>query len=442
MPLPARPLVWRSQLYDNLLLSRLFTDFELFIMRVSLAAALLVFASTGVAADWPRFRGPNGTGTVDDPGVLSEWGLNDVLFEVAIPGRGNSSPVISKGKLFLQSAGEDGRGRMLLCYDAHDLKHLWTAKVPGGTGRTHAKNSLASSTPAADGQRICALFWDGDSISLHAFDYDGKELWNVPLGSFSSQHGVGQSPVIFEGKVYLNNDQDGSAQFMAFDAATGKKLWSAQRPAFRSCYSSPFLMPNAGGGMDIVVTSTAGFAGHDPDTGKLRWQWDWTFENKPLRTVGSAIAGMGSIFAIAGDGDGSRHMVAVRMPGEKSAEPQLAWEKKQGTAYVPCPLVRGEYVYWASDTGFAVCCEAKTGQIIYNERIASGITSSPILVNGKILCVDERGNAFVYPAEPKFEQPRKVSLGEAVFATPAVADGRLYIRGQRNLFVVGRREVR
>jgi len=349
-------------------------------MRISIAAvSLLVVTSFGIAADWPRFRGPNGTGTIDDAGVPAEWGLNDVLFKVTIPGRGNGSPIISNGKLFLQSAGEDGQGRMLLCYDSRSLKHLWTAKVPGGSGRTHAKNSLASSTPAADGKRVCAFFWDGDKVSLYAFDYDGKQLWSTPLGQFASQHGAGQSPVLYNGKVFLNDDQDGSAQFMAFDAATGKKLWSVERQAFRSCYSSPFLLANSGGGMDIVVTSTAGIAAYDPDTGKRRWQWDWTFENKPLRTVGSSIAGEGMVFAIAGDGDGSRHMVGVQVPSENSSEARVTWEKKQGTPYVPCPLIHGDHVYWVSDTGFAVCCEAKTGQIVFNERFTSGVTASPIL---------------------------------------------------------------
>ena len=160
--------------------------------RILLTAAFgFVIASQTFAADWPRFRGPNGTGIVDDPGVPAKWGLNDVLDKVEIPGRGNSSPIISKGKLFLQSASDDGSERMMLCYDARTLKHLWTAKVPGGVGKTHSKNTLASSTPAADGERVVGLFWDGRDISLHAFDYAGKDLWHTPIGSFTSQHGVG-----------------------------------------------------------------------------------------------------------------------------------------------------------------------------------------------------------------------------------------------------------
>src|SRR5439155_14660281 len=172
-----------------------------------------------------------------------------------------------------------------------------------------------------------------------AFDYGGKEVWKTPLGSFTSQHGVGQSPVLHGGKVFLNNDQDGSAEFLAFDAASGQKVWSVKRPAFRTCYSSPYVRPDGKGGNEIVIASTAGLTAYNPDDGKVRWEWEWKFDVKPLRNVGSPIEGAGEIFAISGDGDGSRHMVAVTPPGVDGPEPKLAWEKKRGTPSVPCPLV-------------------------------------------------------------------------------------------------------
>src|SRR5207248_6156068 len=144
---------------------------ELPAMRTRLALVLIPLIL--VAADWARFRGPNGSGIVDDPAALSSPGPGDILLKIELPGRGNSSPVISKGKLFLQSASDDGRERLMLCYDARTLKPLWSTPVPGGPGKTHTKNTLASSTPAADGERIVGLFWDGNDISLHAFDYAG-----------------------------------------------------------------------------------------------------------------------------------------------------------------------------------------------------------------------------------------------------------------------------
>src|SRR5262249_10549488 len=223
--------------------------------------AVLLGTTSALAADWPRFRGPNGQGAVEDAKVPVTWGEKDILYKVAIPGLGNSSPIISKGRLFLQSAREDGSERILLCYDAASAKQLWAASVPGRPGKTHKKNTLASSTPAADGERIYADFWDGDAISWHAFDYQGKVLWHVPLGSFTSQHGAGHSPVVHAGKLFLNNDQDGYAELMAFDAASGEKVWGVERKAFRTCYSSPFVMESGRGGSESVISSAAAPAG-------------------------------------------------------------------------------------------------------------------------------------------------------------------------------------
>lgn len=405
-------------------------------MRIRLIAlAFVAVALSG--ADWPRFRGPNGNGIVNDPAIPTMWGP-DEMTKIPLPGRGNGSPVVSNGKLFLQAASDDGSERMLLCYEASTLKHVWTAKVGGGPGKTHAKNSLASSTPAADGQHIICLFWDGKQISLHGFDFTGKALWQVPLGGFTSQHGAGHSPVLHAGKVFLNNDQDGKAEFQCFNAATGQKLWSTKRQAFRTCYSSPYIRQINTDEYEVAIASTAGVSAYNPENGKLLWEWQWAFDVKPLRNVGSPVEGPGVIFAVSGDGDGSRHMVAVEPPGPNGGPPKLVWEKKRGTPYVPCPLVRGDHVYWVSDNGFAACVEAKTGKIIFDERFTAGVTASPILLNDHVLCIDERGNVFSFPATPKWAPPRKISLGENVYASPAAANGKLYIRGEKSLFVVGK----
>jgi outer membrane protein assembly factor BamB len=391
--------------------------------------------STGLFADeWPRFRGPNGTGSVNDPHLATSWGSGDIVHRVAVPGRGNSSPIVVRGKLYLQSAGDDGHGRMLFCYDAESLELKWTAKVHGAPSRTHPKNSLASNTPAADDRQVVSLFWDGESLHLYSFDHQGNELWHVPLGSFVSQHGAGHSPILHEGRVFVNLDQDGKAELLCFEAATGKKLWSAARRAFRACYSTPFVRAD-GRHVELIVASTAGITAYDPVSGTVRWNWDWTFEGKPLRNVGSPLAGPGLVLAVSGDGDGSRHLVAVAPPTGTSS-PQLLWEKKRGTPYVPCPLIHGEYIYWVNDNGFAGCVKARTGETVYEERITAGVTASPVLLNGYIVAVDERGNVFSYPAEPTFSRPRRLALGEAVYASPAVANGRLYIRGEKHIYVI------
>src|SRR5262249_52755678 len=135
------------------------------------------------AGSWPRFRGPNGTGVSTDKEVPVEWNEKaGVLWKTALPGLGHSSPVVWENKVFLQCASEDGKERRLVCVSAVEGKVLWSKSVPGAVAKTHRKNSLASSTPATDGERVYTLFWDGDELSMHAFDFQGHEVWRRGLG--------------------------------------------------------------------------------------------------------------------------------------------------------------------------------------------------------------------------------------------------------------------
>ena len=201
----------------------------------------LLLTSTLDAADWPRFRGPEGLGTADDKNIPVAFTANDYRWKTPIPGKGNSSPIVSNGKVFLQTASEDGSKRMLVCVDAASGKIDWSKETKGGLAKTHAKNSLASSTPAADGTHVYAVFWNGRTISLTAWDFKGKELWAKDLGGFVSQHGPGLSPIIVGDKVIVNVDQDDLAEVIAFDAKTGDQIWKKSRQAFRACYTTPFV---------------------------------------------------------------------------------------------------------------------------------------------------------------------------------------------------------
>src|SRR5437870_2009921 len=186
-----------------------------FILALSLAVTL-----TG--ADWPRFRGPNGTGLAEGP--LPNVDGKAALWKTAIPGQGHSSPIVIGSKVFLQSATADGGKRLLLCIDASSGKILWTKELFGKSAHTHKLNSLASGTPAGDGERVYCVSWDGESVTLFAYDLAGKDLWNQPLGGFVSQHGPGLSPAVYHGLVFVSVDEDGDkggkAILSAFDAKT------------------------------------------------------------------------------------------------------------------------------------------------------------------------------------------------------------------------------
>lgn len=314
---------------------------------VPLAVALIAAgAAAASAADWPRFRGPNGTGAGPDTGFPVKFSATEnLLWKAAIPGSGASSPIVSAGKVFVQSASPDGRERFLICLDAKDGKEAWRRAIPGGAAKTHKKNTLASSTPAADGRSVYAVFWDGESITVHAFDFAGKPLWNRSLGGFKSQHGAGESPVVHGGKVFVNHDQDGAARLVALDAATGAVAWEQTRKAYRACYSTPFLHKRADGTEELIVASTAGIAGHDPAGGRQNWvwNWDWSAGGRPLRTVGSPVAAEGLIFLSSGDGAGDRAMVAVKADGATGDVSGTAkvWENRKSFPYVPSMLASG-----------------------------------------------------------------------------------------------------
>jgi len=410
--------------------------------RAALCLGLaLVACGTATASDWPRFHGPNGTGTSTDKDVPLTWtDKENVLWKIPLPGAGNSSPIVSRGRLFLQTSSDNGNERQLLCLDAASGKILWTQKISGKKAKINQLNSLASSTCCADGERVYCVFWDGDETVLYAYTFEGKELWKHPMGSFTSQHGPGGSPVVYDGKVVYINDQDGSSEVLCLDARTGREFWKKPRRAFRACYSAPFIAPNQDGQTELMVVTTAGITSFDLKDGSENWDFIWKFDRKPLRTVGSPILTQGLMLAISGDGDGSRHMIAVRAGGKGDvSKTNLVWQHKRETPYVPSLLAQGEYVYGVTDKGFAACYVARTGRQVWRERICGDVLASPVLIDGKVYAVDVKGKACVFEAAPKFKLLGESSLGEVVSASPAVADNRLYIRGDQHLFCIARK---
>ena len=244
---------------------------------LALAYLGALIGSTAIASDWPRFRGPNGRGESSDAGVPVEIGeAKNVLWKVEMPGSGNSSPIVSSGRIYLQSAGHDGRERSLICLDLANGHTLWSQTAPGGPAKTHPKNTLASCSAAVDGGRVYMPFWDGKNLSVAAFDSDGRHAWTTELGEFNSQHGAGHSPIVVGSNVILANDQDGLAEVVALDAQTGVVVWKKARHPFRASYSTPILVERAGHDPELVVASTQGITGYDPATGDERWNWQWT----------------------------------------------------------------------------------------------------------------------------------------------------------------------
>jgi outer membrane protein assembly factor BamB len=400
--------------------------------------------SLSEAADWARFRGPSGFGTADGP--LPPINPKAPAWKVAIPGKGAGSPIVVKGKLFLQTGSDDGSTRTLLCLDPKTGATIWAKDQPGkpvakGQGGLHAKNTLASSTPASDGEFVYCVWWNGTGLSLYAYDFAGNIKWTQELGAYKSEHGAGHSPSVYQGKVFVNFDQDGSAVLYAFDARTGSKAWTDERPAHRACYTTPFLLEQPGQPAVLIVASTTRVDGYDPASGKSVWNFtiNWPDPKKKLRMIGAPIYAGGLLICYAGEGGTGRYMFAIKPSGtgDISATAKV-WDANKNSPYVPSMLVKGEYLYWVHDDGRVGCTELKTGKNVWDETLfGNGVTASPVLVGDRIVAISEKGQIAILKADKEYELPTKVELGEGVYATPAVSDGKVYIRGTTHLFCFG-----
>lgn len=405
---------------------------------------LIIGIRPAFCGDWPRFRGPNGAGTSTDRDVPIEINSKaNLLWRVAIPGSGNSSPIVADGRIFLQSASSDGSERRILCLSLEDGRTIWDQTAPGTDVNLHKRSSLASGTGAAGAGRVFMPCWDGQRLALAAYDFEGNSLWNVDLGTFKAEFGAGHSPIVVGDLVILANDQDGTSEIVALNAQDGSVAWKKSRRAFKvCCYSTPLILEQPGEEPDLLVVSAAGVTGYDPRDGTEKWSWLWTTNDKSLRIISSPIVSQGMLFFTAGNGPGERQAVAVRLDGRAGELPasQLAWEARKVFPYIPCLLAKGEHLYFVNDAGIAGCYVARTGRKVWEQRLGVGdVTASPVLVADRIYAVSETGSIRVFAADTVFKRLSEGSLDETVRATPAVADGRLLIRGTEHLYCFGKK---
>ncbi len=199
-------------------------------------------------------------------------------------------------------------------------------------------------------------------------------------------------------------------------------------------------MPSQEGHTELIVVTTAGITSFDLKDGSENWNFVWKFDAMALRTVSSPILTQGLVLATSGDGKGPRHMIAVKA-GDKGdvSKTNLVWENKRDFPYVPGLLAHGEHIYSVNDRGIAACHVAKTGQRVWSERLRSSMTASPVLIDGKVYAAGEDGRVYVFEAATKFNLLGESSVGEKVSASPAVADNRLYLRGETHLFCIGKK---
>ncbi len=381
------------------------------------------------AGNWPQFRGPDGNGVSAEKGIPVTWSQGDYAWDVAIPGIGHAAPVIWDDFVFVTSAEDAGALRHLVCLSAESGQIRWSQLIGMNRSKKHDKSSWASATPVTDGERVYVTFADKEHYLVAAYDFSGNLLWRRSLGPYESQHGLGASPIVFEDQLIVANDQDGPSSLVALDKVTGQTRWVTPR-AFRdvsTSYSTPLLLREPNQPPQLIVVSAAmGVASHDPQTGLLNWQTD----DFPKRTVASPVYGGGLLIASYGQG-GSYGIGQVAIDPKVRNERGLAavkWTREKLIPYVPTPIVYGDHLFEWSDLGIITCVDLKTGKDVWTNRLGGNYSSSPLCIDGKLYGVTEQGQVTVVEAGPAFKELGSADLGDGSHATPAVANGRLYLR--------------
>jgi outer membrane protein assembly factor BamB len=409
-----------------------------YLHHVCCLLAWLGLAYSSLAQEWSRFRGPNGTGISDAKTIPTTWTEKDFNWKVALDGTGHSSPVLWGEKIFLTSTDESQGKIIVLCVKAADGSVAWQKSFPFAPFAKHKFNSFASSTPAVNESHMYVTWSTPDRYTIMAFDHQGKTVWERNLGPFKSQHGSGTSPIIYNDKVILSNDQDGESFLIAMDSKTGATSWKTPRNSTNAGYSTPFLYQPTGQKPSLIFNSQAhGISAIDPENGTPLWEFGTAFDK---RTVSSPVLASGLIIGSCGQGGGKvDYLVAVR-PGDVATgkRPQLAYDLRRAAPYVPTALAYGDLLFlFDDDPGIATCLHAPSGETRWNERVGGTFFGSPVCVDGRLFCVSATGEVVVIAASDKFHLLATNPLGETCHTTPAVAGGRMYIRTVGHLFSIG-----
>ena len=406
-----------------------------------------VIEAEGEAAKyWPRWRGPSGQGVVQSGDYPDTWSeTQSIKWKVPVPGRGNSSPIVWRDRIFFTTAYNDGAKLSLLCYRRADGKLLWELQAPqAGVEHVHRKNGHASATPVTDGERVYASF---GPHGLIAASFEGKLLWHAPIGRVDNYHGTAGSPVLYKNTVIIYHD--GGHQFggpppaantlpsfvAAFDRKTGKTVWRTPRSATVGWGTA--LVIRAGNRDELVVCGQRKAFAYDPATGKELWNVSGlTFEVIPTPVVGHDL-----VFCSSGRAGPT---IAIRPGGSGDVTTtHVAWSTPKGSPVVPSGVIVGDVLYLVNDMQSIVTAyEAKTGTLLYQGRLGDakreGFSGSPVALNGKVFFTNDDGETFVLEAGRAFKLSHVNRLGEPVYASPALVDGRWYFRTASALVAIGK----
>jgi len=424
---------------------------------------------------WPQFRGPGAAGVADGAQLPDAWGGargDGLLWTTRIPGLAHSSPVVWGDQVFLTTAissrpdatfkpGLYGEGTasedrtvqrwQVLSLDKRTGKLLWERTAYEGLPREkrHIKATYANATPATDGRYVVAFF---GSQGLYAYDLRGDLKWKRDLGRLDAgayddptyEWGTASSPILYKDLVIVQCDQQKDSFLMALRLQDGQTVWKAPREELPS-WATPTVYPGAGPGQAELVTNAPNFIrGYDPQTGKELWRLGRSSKitaptpvfDADLIVVMSGRRPNAPIFVVKAGARGD-----ITLPEGATAGGNVLWTRERAGSYMPTPLIYRGHLYVLKNQGILSCYDLRSGEQKYEQRLPeapSGFSASPVAADGKLYLPSEDGDIFVVKAGPRFELIGRNPMGQPVMATPAISEGILLVRGERDLFAIGR----
>ena len=405
-----------------------------------LGFALAVTGAGGTslpAQEWTRFRGPNGSGLGNAPGLPAVFSANDFRWNVELPGSGHSSPVVWGERVFVTATPKNSSKRLILCLAAGTGEVLWKREYETAAYHLHADNNYSAASPAVDAQRVYVHWASPEGSGLVALDQrDGREVWRKELPAFVSPHGPGTSPIVHGESVLLHFDQEAAESFLlCVDAKTGAERWKFAHAGTSSTASTPCVYEAKDVAPQVVLTTrTLGMVAVDARTGARVWDLPGLM---PKRCIASPlVTPRGLLIGQCGEGRAESFVYAVR-PGVAGRPPEKVYEVVRVGGYVPTPLAFEDYLFLWKENGWVTCLRAADREQLWSERVEGPYYGSPVCVNGRLYNMTVRGDLVVLKAGGKFEQVARIALGEGSHATPAVSGGRMYLRTFSRLISVG-----
>jgi hypothetical protein len=387
------------------------------------------------AGDWPGWRGPMCDNLAPDGQTPPDaWGAgSNVLWQVRLPGVGHSSPCVVGDRIYITS-GEHAQGAVwLFCLERATGKTVWQAEVyKGPVAKLHADNSLASATPACDGERIFVPYQTDQAVGLTAVSLEGKVLWSKAVAPYTSIQGYSASPVFYKSAVIMPVEGALGCRLAAVHRATGEIVWRVPLRTVKESYATP-LVARVAGRDQVLLIGGESTRGYDPENGSLLWEC----EGPSTFCDATPVVSGDVMYATAGWP--KRALLAIRADGKGDVtKTHVVWRSDAKAGYIPSPVLKEGLLYAVNDQGLLRCYDAADGRVLWERDFKAPFYSSPLLAGGKLYAFDRKGKGYIVPAGREAGAVLTNALPPGVFATPVILQGRMYLRTLGDFYCIGK----